>query len=98
MMLKMQIVSSHAQRGHIWQHSVGETPLNSLSQLGCDSRGPATEKGWQREMQTLVEVTKATAALVSSPLYGDLGLDQGAKGSLSLCLGFRSSVSHLSRL
>lgn len=70
MMLKMQIVSSHTQRGHIWHNSVGKTPLNSLSQLGHDSRGTATEKSWQREMQTLVEVTKAAAALASLSTEG----------------------------
>lgn len=40
MMLRMQIVSSHTQREHIWQCSLGEThPLNSLSQLGHLQQG-----------------------------------------------------------
>lgn len=66
MMLKMQIVSSHTRRGHIWQRSVGETPLNSLSQLKHDSRGRGTEKCWQREMRTVLCVTKATVKLAAS--------------------------------
>lgn len=75
----------------------GETLLNSLSQLGHDSRGAATEKHWQREMPALLEATRASAALVCLSTEGRVEicvslLDQGAEWS-SLHAWFRSSVS-----